>query len=569
MPNYMQYDPRTPRASAPRGIAPQNYAKQAMAGRSPYGQAPMPRQMTMEYRIGRDDQGPGLQVFSGVDHSPMRRLMGIPDQPAITIPMAGRTVDLRARPMAGGNVQVMPQAPQPNAGGLFSIPQRTPGLTPDYPPPSYGSPAPSPAPAAPQPAGPGGILRGANQFSPLRTAPPQPAPDGVFGGAGRVPVPPMPAAAPWDNIGLQPPPDLPVGPSNDIAPPFPGSPLARRGSFNAPLSPIAQMSPGEARAQVQSPYGVGTANGYVSRPGERVPFNQLMAGMSPQDRAIAAGDSGGPFGSMGGSSSRAAGLATLAQNMPQPPAAGGAPLPWNPALMAQVQAQRKNPTTPQAIEQANLWRNAQRLNPTAPNYDPAYAARWNANRYGGQLGAAGIDTNGMSAAEIQSAARSVANSRAQAMAQNRSNYFAQRSGRRVASPYGQAPMPGLAGNGRQNSGTGLDAPPPPFADLQPVSTPAPVTPERRNDVLSLINSVNENTPPAEIARIRGLINQGEIEQITSDLMPSNPLSGKWREFNQLQEKIRRIKGTYQSPEQQKADPNADPFGARSISSTQF
>jgi hypothetical protein len=50
----------------------------------------------------------------------------------------------------------------------------------------------------------------------------------------------------------------------------------------------------------------------------------------------------GPFGTLGGSSGRLAGLRTLAQQQQQEPSTPGL-VPWNPALMAQIESDRENP----------------------------------------------------------------------------------------------------------------------------------------------------------------------------------------------------------------------------------
>lgn len=113
----------------------------------------------------------------------------------------------------------------------------------------------------------------------------------------------------------------------------------------------------------------------------------------------------------------------------------------------------------------------------------------------------------MTAEDIKSAARGVATSRAQTMAQNRANYFAQRSGRRVANPYGQAPMPfyGGAGGDRIKPGAipGLAA------------IPNDATPEVRTQMISRnLDSVQNLPGPAALNALQQMgVSISDLEQI--------------------------------------------------------
>ncbi|QDT57288.1 hypothetical protein Pan44_53560 [Caulifigura coniformis] len=335
--------------------------------------------------------------------------------------------------------------------------------------------------------------------------------------------------------------------------PFPGSPIARQGSAYFPSTVLGQMDPYEARAQVPSLYGTGDANGYTSRSMGAMPTFRAEIARRVQ-RENMAPSAIGPYGSLGGSSGRLGAMQQAVAAQPQQ----GAPQhhAWNPALMAQIQQESREGTSPRIIEQRNLQERT---------LDPVYMQRWRETQARRQETAQGLASNRRDAA----LARGIAQSRSLGVPLTpMQNDFIARTRQSQA---GEHAGPGDTAN---RSGTGLNAPPRPFAELQPTAKVNSLTPEREQELLSLLDSVNDGTPTHELHRLRGMVEPGELEYLSTRNMPwqpiPNPWTRSWGEFNRLSEKIRRLRGTYRTPEQRQQDLQQSIYdAARSNSMVQF
>jgi hypothetical protein len=98
----------------------------------------------------------------------------------------------------------------------------------------------------------------------------------------------------------------------------------------------------------------------------------------------------------------------------------------------------------------------------------------------------------------------------------------------------------------------LNAPPLPFASLQP-ATEVELTPEREQELLGILNNVTPQTSEAEIQRLRGMIQPGELERLQKKRRPSPVTFGQPQlEFQRLRDSINHLSqpGNYVSPDRQ-------------------
>lgn len=317
--------------------------------------------------------------------------------------------------------------------------------------------------------------------------------------------------------------------ADDPKRPFTGSPIARQGSVNFPGTPIGRMGAYETRAQVRSMYGRdGDANWYASSPMPRQPLGEVL---SQTDRGMLDRDANaGAFGTLGGSSDR---LARMKALINQAPDTGPAHRPWNPELMAQIERQSADRTNPAMIAQR---RQLEMMG--TPEYQANRARQMEYTQNRDQRLAQTRGQLGM--------ARGIAQSQARGMRLTpiQESFLAQVKEARQ----------GKGLDGTQIAGRGLNSKPAPFSDLRGSQVAkVDLSPEREQQLLGILDGIGPDTPLAEVNRIRGSINPGELDALKGKLKPGvlSRIGGeKAREWERLQENADRIaKGEFYEPPQ--------------------
>lgn len=221
-----------------------------------------------------------------------------------------------------------------------------------------------------------------------------------------------------------------------------------------------RMPPVPADVQRQltpSAYGTGqagSANGYVSVPGQAAPLFRGEIRNRVYGETMAPSQQG-PYGSLGGSSGRLDAMRQAAMGQQSDMGAGPSHRPWNPELMARIESMR--PQRGQKYHMLPGLANGPALTPDGQYHkdpvtgQPGWVSPEHMNNWMFQrLRKQGIDGTGMSPEQMRGADSANQAARRDAMAQNRQAYYARRAGRPMVRTMGNllgGPQSGAADTG--------------------------------------------------------------------------------------------------------------------------